>query len=566
MSHATPGTTTTGRILRVLRTVRHLRISQVGYQLWRRLGLPMPRTPRPTAVESRSRASIRFGPVVCPPVGGHEVSFLNVPGPMNPGRVDWTAPDKPKLWRYNLHYFDYLHWPGWSDDHKAALIDDWIRSNPAGTPDAWEPYPVSLRVVNWIKYFLRPGAGDIPRAWLDSLAGQIAWLSRNVEYHLLANHLFKNGKALLFGGLYFDGPEAGRWLRQGRRILAREVDEQILPDGGHFERSPMYHCITLEDCLDVVNLARSNPGLVPDDLARIVEAGAERALGFLARIVAGDGRIPLFNDSAFGIAPEPADLIAYGKRVLGRTTVPGEEGGRICLPDTGYFGYRQGGDSLIVDCGPVGPDYQPGHAHCDTLSYELCVDGRRVIVDTGVFSYEADAFRHAIRATAAHNTVRVDGAEQSEIWGAFRVARRARPLAPVPGHLEGGQIEFRGAHDGYRRLPGGVVHERRIVAELAGRWTVFDLITARPGHRHRAENFVHVNSELSVERTGQDEFLLRYPGGGAVFRLTVTCGSAARIVDGYYCPEFGRREPCRVIVLEKEGPAPLEMRYTIERT
>ena len=58
-------------------------------------------------------------------------------------------------------------------------------------------------------------------------------------------------------------------------------------------------------------------------------------------------------------------------------------GTRIFLPDTGYYGYRQGGDSLIVDCGPVGPDYQPGHAHCDTLSYELHVGGVPIVVDSG---------------------------------------------------------------------------------------------------------------------------------------------------------------------------------------
>ena len=135
---------------------------------------------------------------------------------------------------------------------------------------------------------------------------------------------------------------------------------------------------------------------------------------------------------------------------------------RSDLPWTGYFGYRHGGDSLIVDCGPVGPDYQPGHAHCDTLSYELHVGGVPIVVDSGTFDYEPGQFRHYLRSTAAHNTVRIDGQEQSEIWGQFRVARRARPVEAHLSDWAGGRLVFSGEHDGYRRLPGKPRHRREI--------------------------------------------------------------------------------------------------------
>src|SRR5690606_28107918 len=123
---------------------------------------------------------------------------------------------------------------------KQQLIDSWIAGNPATAGDGWEPYPLSLRVVNWIKAWLQGGLASqpVPQHWLDSLATQLAWLERRVEYHLLANHLLKNGKALFFGGLFLAGPDAERWRRLGLGILLREADEQILPDGGHFERSP----------------------------------------------------------------------------------------------------------------------------------------------------------------------------------------------------------------------------------------------------------------------------------------------------------------------------------------
>jgi hypothetical protein len=142
-------------------------------------------------------------------------------------------------------------------------------------------------------------------------------LLRFLAGHLLANHLLKNGKALFFGGVFFTGPEAERWRARGLEILLREADEQILADGGHYERSPMYHCIVLEDYLDVLNLLQAVPGLVPAEAENRLRAAASRALRFLADITAGDGRIPLFNDAAFGIVAEPGVLVDYGSRVVG---------------------------------------------------------------------------------------------------------------------------------------------------------------------------------------------------------------------------------------------------------
>lgn len=243
------------------RTLRHLRFTQVAYQLYYRL-VPAPPARRLGGQQPRSGlAALPFASPVVPAITADQISFLNHARPLDPAAVDWSSAAEPKLWRYNLHYFDYLHWPVYSAAQKRQLIDSWIVGNPATAGDGWEPYPLSLRVVNWIKAWLQGelAAPAPPQHWLDSLATQLAWLERRVEYHLLANHLLKNGKALLFGGLYLTGPDAERWRRLGLSILLREADEQILADGGHFERSPMYHCIVLEDLLDVLNLLRLAP-------------------------------------------------------------------------------------------------------------------------------------------------------------------------------------------------------------------------------------------------------------------------------------------------------------------
>ncbi|MEO8225475.1 MAG: alginate lyase family protein [Gammaproteobacteria bacterium] len=553
-------------------TARHLRPSQIAYQLLRR-AFPLPG--QHTVSDIRVRGGLKpqpFARPVVPVIGPQEIAFLNRARPLDVADVDWAAADFPKLWRYNLHYFDYLQWPVYGAAAKARLIDSWIVAHPVPAGDGWEPYPLSLRVVNWIRYWLSgKRVGPVPPQWLASLATQLAGLESRVEYHLLANHLVKNGKALLFGGMFFEGAAADRWRELGLHILTRQADEQILPDGGHFERSPMYHCIVLEDYLDALNMVRSGPRLVPAAVEEQLVEAAIRALAFLADTRAGDGRIPLFNDAAFRIAVEPSDLLDYGARVLAQgkiSGVPARLAGseRVCFPDTGYFGYREGGDSLLIDCGPVGPDYQPGHAHCDTLSYELCVDGQRVIVDTGVFGYEPDDLRTYARRTASHNTVEVDGAEQSEIWGAFRVGRRAHPLQPSLGHWEQGRLEFQGAHDGYRRLKGSPVHHRRIRMQRGGPWDVFDLITGSGGHHHRAVSYVHLAGDMDAVQEDPATFRLAHRVSGLSLRLRVTGGSLARLTSGYHFPEFGLRRDNKIISIEREGNLPLEMHYRIERS
>ncbi len=551
------------RALLFARTVAHFRRDQLWSMVQHRV-LRGRQTTKPVGqLEFRTLATrTAWLALPAPGVFGHEFVFLNQRRSFLLPSIDWRASAEPKLWRYNLHYFDYLHWPGLDGAAKRGLIDSWIAGNPLGSEDAWEPYPLSLRLVNWIKFIGSEGqCFDLPEHWLDSLALQLAWQSGNVEDHLLANHLLVNGKALVFGGLFLDGDQASRCLKQGMGIMVAEADEQFLGDGGHFERSFQYHCLVLCDYLDVLNVVLANPEFVDvDDLARL-QASAERGLRFLRHTLHADDRIPLFNDSAFGIAPEPLELIDYGERVLGLDVDVPAKPHRIAAPDTGYYGYRNEGDSFLIDCGAVGPNYQPGHAHCDNLSYELCVDGRRVVVDSGVYEYEPGEMRHYVRSTAAHNTVRVDRAEQSEIWAAFRVARRAYPVDPVLSDIEDGLLFFEGRHTGYRRLRGKVDHRRRVRMELVGRWSVTDTVSGRGSHR--VESFIHLHPDVEVAVTGDREYSLTL--GGTQLRLRIESPVTLRQESGWYCPEFGIRHPNTVVVLEAEGHLPIEIRYIIER-
>jgi uncharacterized heparinase superfamily protein len=287
---------------------------------------------------------------------------------------------------------------------------------------------------------------------------QASALAKRVEWHLLGNHLLANAKALVYAGAFFAGPAAERWLAQGLAIYRNQLDEQILPDGGHFERSPMYHAIILEDVLDLINLEVAYPAIW-DPLFQTRLYGAANAMRRWQRSMSHpDGKIAFFNDAAFAIAPSSAQIEAYAL-TLGLGGLAPTESGVTHLATSGYIRLQRTGAVAILDCAPIGPDYLPGHAHADTLSFELSVGAERVVVNGGTSVYGACANRQRERGTAAHSTVTVDDANSSEVWGGFRVARRARVSNVQVSPGDTCDI-VSASHDGYRRLKGRNIHCR----------------------------------------------------------------------------------------------------------
>jgi uncharacterized heparinase superfamily protein len=401
-------------------------------------------------------------------------------------------------------------------------------------------------------------------------------LENCIEYHLLGNHLFKNAKALIFAGLFFCGRNADKWLANGLKILKNEMNEQVLSDGGHFERSPMYHSMILEDCLDLLNVffgVTGSSSLTPpagelegrrqrpelNDIAFHLENIATKMAAFIEGMVHPDRRIPLFNDAALGIENEPDSILSYYEAVTGRKTENADRKLRT-FPESGYFILApRPGNRLIADCGEIGPDYQPGHAHCDLLSFELSVQGRRVIVDSGCARYEEGEIRRYNRGSAGHNTISVDGHNQSEVWGAHRCARRARPLYARLKELDDGTIVFEGAHDGYRRLLGSPVHQRSI------RWTG-DEIQIRDSvdgmGTHSIESRIHINPDLTV--LPKKNAVLISDGDKNLIEIFL-CGSGKiESTQGWYCPEFGIQKRCTVLrVFESHAKLPYSSCWTL---
>lgn len=417
----------------------------------------------------------------------------------------WNDPAVEKLWLYNLHYFDDLNAVGASTRREwhTQLIDRWIAENPPGCGNGWEPYPSSLRIVNWIKYALNDGELS-PRA-IASLAVQVRSLNERLEFHLLGNHLLANAKALIFAGAFFEQEEAEAWLTRGLAVLRREIPEQILADGGHFERSPMYHSIIMEDLLDIENICKAY-GIVPvidDDVV-------DRMRGWLSAMCHPDGEIAFFNDAAFGVASSLMELNGYMER-LHHLAQKAPADGVLQLAESGYIRLQKELSVLLLDVAPVGPSYLPGHAHADTLSFELSLQGRRVMVNSGTSCYGSGKLRQRQRGTAAHNTLVVDGQDSSEVWGGFRVARRARVQSIAISEAMG-VARVEATHDGYRRLFGGNLH-RRSWQLKEGVLLIEDEVT---GNFDRAEIRFHLHPDVKVYAAREHKVCLRLTNGQAI--------------------------------------------------
>jgi len=441
-------------------TIRYLRPVQFYRRLWFKTYRRRPRTPKQL---TRAKASSTWQQTYAPPqsmFGPRSFRLLNRQHTLDTN-CNWVR-GEAALWHYQVNYFDDLL----ATDAVSrklwhrALIQSWIRENQPGTRVSWDPYPISLRLVNWVKWLLQ-GNDEVP-GMIASIEQQACWLSRNLEWHLLGNHLLANAKALIFVGAFFDTKRSKNWLAQGIAIVQAQLREQILDDGGHFELSPMYHSIMLADLLDLLQLDCCFAGCLGVKLRQQIEAIVPKMLTWLEVMSHPDGEISYFNDAVAGAAPSLSSLrkaSSMKQSMRGLSQGLGQNYTLTHLPESGYIALNLNNAKVILDVARIGPDYLPGHAHADTLSFEMSLGPDRLFVNTGTSTYEPGAERLAERATAAHNTVVVNNSNSSQVWSSFRVAGRAYPL-DLSIEQQPKEAIISCGHTGYQTLSRDLRHYR----------------------------------------------------------------------------------------------------------
>lgn len=432
-------------------TIKHLKPIQIRYRLWYMLRdklrrftghsypLSIPQKghslslqagiPKPSTFDFRASTSTK------------NFTFLNQSYTFKEA-IDWNFSKYGKLWAYNLNYFDYLLQEDITKEQGLELIYEFIDQIETNS-EGLEPYPISLRGMSWIKFLSQY---NIQNPVIDaSLYAQYQILLGNIEYQVLGNHLLENGCSLLFGASYFRKKQM--W-EEAQTILLEELEEQILPDGGHYERSVMYHSIILERLLDCCNVLMNNAQLGGQDrLEEVISRKIKSMLSWLKVVQWRNGTVPPVNDHVPEMLPDVTALVNYAERL---NIFPKYRP----LKESGYRKYQTEKYEVLVDIGNIGPDYIPGHAHSDIFSFLLYIGEKEIITDTGTSTYENNQQRQTERSTTAHNTVMVDGKEQNEVWSAFRVGRR--------GHvkiLTDKENKIKAEHDGYQFM--GVMHERQ---------------------------------------------------------------------------------------------------------
>ncbi|WP_276253173.1 alginate lyase family protein [Halomontanus rarus] len=348
--------------------------------------------------------------------------------------IDWEhekLDEYPLLWRLKLQSFEFLEWAvlGFEDPTEIEDIHlqfqkwllSWTADNPIGDSKylrrSWIPHSVSLRILNWSRYASWCEQADLP---VDNrLYGQIyknaLFLENHVEFEIGGNHLIENAIALVMAGMLFEDHDTG-WAETGLEVLEHASETQFLADGGHFERSPMYHLMVLRRYATAYNL------LSDSDYSTVsLKTTVKRALGFLEEISMPANEIPLLNDSVHGEQIDASSCITYSDSC----GLSSEEVSLDVPLGSGYRKLRGDDSTLLIDVGDVGPAHLPAHSHNDQLSVLLWISGIPVLTDTGVYDYAPTPRRQYSRSVSAHNTAQYADTEPIPVGGSYLMGKRA---------------------------------------------------------------------------------------------------------------------------------------------
>ena len=480
-------------------TIRHLKLSQIFYRIKRKIFRENVFFQRFKVVERPcewksyeifdEKINTKFQSNFL-----NKIKILKLPN-------DWSE-GSSKLWLYNLHYFDDLNSKNChrKKEFHQKLIKNWISHNKNLNTVGWEPYPTSIRLVNFIKAWL--SGFEFDDEIMDSIHHQAQYLRKNLEKDILANHYFSNIKALLFYSCMFDHE---KFFKFSLKEITHEIDEQVLDDGGNYERSPMYHLLFLVDLLDIYNLLNSFPEKINQEKIIHLQSVIKKMI-FFSELILHDGNISHFNDSVEGIAPEYEGILGYAEK-LGIVCSNQNKEILSDLESTGFFVGKCRDLKIIYDAGNIGPSYQPGHSHAQSLSFELSYKGKKVFVNSGISEYENSKIRFFQRSTASHNTVEINNMNSSEVWHSFRVARRAKVYDRCSGYLKNEKMYyFKASHNGYSSIFNEVDHTRKILFNDHN-FFLEDTILGKYKNIY-SRIYLHPDIKINSEINGKNLFLI----------------------------------------------------------
>lgn len=478
----------------------------------------------------------------------YEIEFFGVKTATQGDKI-WVPSKVSKLWLYNLHYFDFLvsEKAFLEPEYSIDIIKNWIDECPVGQATSWDSYTTSLRIVNWIKFLDFSRASSIDETILCSLGTQVTWLNSNIEWHIQANHLFANLKAIIFGGCYFRCNLSNSILLRAINLLNEQISTQILNDGGHFERSPMYHSIILEDLLDIVNLAICSEN---DQLQKHLPfwmSVCKKMFHWLGVIIHPNNELPFFNDSCLNVAAQYTDLTDYGTSLgLDFTenksfTEPKAFPNSCLLQNSGFWRANSKNMSIIFDVGEVKSTFQPGHTHAETLAIEVYAINEKVIGNGGISTYEKSPLRFFQRSSQNHSTIIVDNKNSSQVWSSFRLAKSAKIQEQVEA-CDHNSAFMVASHDGYSTTLKRVETKRKVTVK----YDTISILDTLDGTSKEFTSRYILHPEINVISSGlQGDLILETPLK-KIIKLQIHSGQL-NFAESSYSEGFGSNIPTKVL-------------------
>ena len=495
-------------------------------------------------------------------------------------------------WEHNRHHHlvelakaCYLTGDRRYGDEVLGQVKSWIEQCPYPLGINWSSaLENAIRVINWCFVFEFLHASglnmlseneQLVRRWTLSVYQHLHFIRRNLsKYSSANNHLIGELSGLFIGSHCFRFAESGQWNALSRRLLEEEALKQNWPDGVNKEQAMSYQAFVFDFLLLASLLGkRSGKEFSPLFLERL-----ERMAEYVSAMMSESAAIPRIGDDDDGYVVrldfskdfnqyrsllatcaalfDRADLAEKGAvgdeksfwllgfpGVRAHDSASRREPERTAFESGGYYLLRSRDSRLIFDCGPLGYLSLAAHGHADALSVLLDYRGREFLVDPGTYAYHTDReWRDYFRGTSAHNTVRIEGRDQSVIGGSFLWTEKAEAQV-----ISATGSSIRGRHMGYRRLPQRVTHEREITfLELENSYSVTDRIFTRG--EVLVEQFFHLAPDCRCEKDGEG---YRIENGGAVIRIVpspmITQTEALRGSleprGGWYSPGFDRKSP-----------------------
>ncbi len=507
------------KVFRLGRTVSHFKTAQLGAKFQYRLVkfcydkhiFPLP---------IQKNLSVHFLdliPSICSnsTFSKGNFSFLNREAKFQ-STVNWNFSDYGQLWNIRLNSLDYLSNLEINVEEGKMLLQNYVKDIKQNRT-RYDSHCASLRIINIIKFCSRNQV-DISEV-NKFIFSQSIYVRKNAEVHLQNNHLLENGFALLFASHYF---EQEKLFKYSAKIIEHSLDQQILNDGSHFELCPMYHLWVVNRLLECMQILRKSLFKVKP-LLSIIEKKVSLMLGWIIQMQFGNGSLPAINDSSEGYGPSISAILKIASDLgLKASIVP--------LKESGFRKFKNRNFEMLVDVNGLTPSEAPGHSHADTFHFIMHVFGDPFIIDTGISTYEPSKQRLYERSTAAHNSVTVNGLNQSELYGTFRAGRRAKVNL-----LRFNPKELEASHTGYQHL--GIKHTRTFTFDH-DKVTIRDVVSGKPGIKCSA--YLHVDKKNRVVQNG-NQLISKF------VKIHFENSSAIEVKDNFYSIAFGKLLPCHVV-------------------